>query len=89
MYSDISIGYTYGQCAHTRIISEICNSKSNVKVKMSTGKATFLGVSFFFGACYRTIDSLAVAYGKGKLTCFLGDLKAVVDAVRINLHEPN
>ncbi|KAL5169745.1 Alcohol-forming fatty acyl-CoA reductase [Glycine soja] len=29
----------------------------------------------------RTIDSLAVAYGKGKLTCFLGDLKAIVDAI--------
>ncbi|KAF7805696.1 Fatty acyl-CoA reductase 3 [Senna tora] len=27
----------------------------------------------------RTIDSLAVAYGKGKLTCFLGDLKSLVD----------
>jgi len=31
---------------------------------------------------YRTIDSLAVAYGKGKLTCFLGDLNAIVDVVR-------
>jgi len=30
---------------------------------------------------YRTIDSLGVAYGKGKLTCFLGDLDGVVDAV--------
>lgn len=29
----------------------------------------------------RTIDSLAVGYGKGRLTCFLGDLKAVVDVV--------
>ncbi|KAJ7947970.1 Fatty acyl-CoA reductase [Quillaja saponaria] len=32
-----------------------------------------------FGA--RTVDSLAVAYGKGKLTCFLGELKAVVDVI--------
>jgi hypothetical protein len=30
---------------------------------------------------YRTIDSLAIAYGKGKLTCYLGDLNAVVDVV--------
>ncbi|KAL1323499.1 hypothetical protein HN51_033817 [Arachis hypogaea] len=29
----------------------------------------------------RTIDSLAVAYGKGKLTCFLGDLNAIVDVI--------
>ncbi|XP_054813878.1 fatty acyl-CoA reductase 3-like [Prosopis cineraria] len=29
----------------------------------------------------RTIDSLAVAYGKGKLTCFLGDLEAPVDVI--------
>lgn len=34
-----------------------------------------------FMFCYRTIDSLAVAYGKGKLTCFLGDLNGVVDVV--------
>jgi fatty acyl-CoA reductase len=39
----------------------------------------------FIGALidYRTIDSLAIAYGKGKLTCFLGDLNAIVDAVRL------
>ncbi|XP_057458031.1 alcohol-forming fatty acyl-CoA reductase-like [Lotus japonicus] len=29
----------------------------------------------------RTIDSLAVNYGKGKLTCFLGDLNGVVDVI--------
>ncbi|RDX61886.1 Fatty acyl-CoA reductase 3, partial [Mucuna pruriens] len=29
----------------------------------------------------RTIDSLLVAYGKGKLTCFLADLKAVFDVI--------
>ncbi|XP_027343512.1 fatty acyl-CoA reductase 3-like [Abrus precatorius] len=29
----------------------------------------------------RTIDSLAVAYGKGKLTCFLGNINGIVDVV--------
>ncbi|TKY48631.1 Fatty acyl-CoA reductase 3 [Spatholobus suberectus] len=29
----------------------------------------------------RTIDSIVVAYGKGKLTCFLADLKAVFDVI--------
>ncbi|KAL2331938.1 hypothetical protein Fmac_019519 [Flemingia macrophylla] len=29
----------------------------------------------------RTIDSLAVTYGKGKLTCFLGNINGVVDVV--------
>ncbi|CAH9138119.1 unnamed protein product [Cuscuta epithymum] len=29
----------------------------------------------------RTIDSLAVAYGKGKITCFLGDPKTIVDVI--------
>ncbi|KAL5717083.1 alcohol-forming fatty acyl-CoA reductase [Ranunculus cassubicifolius] len=29
----------------------------------------------------RTIDSLAVAYGKGKLTCFLGDYDLVLDLI--------
>nr|AFK33782.1 unknown [Medicago truncatula] len=29
----------------------------------------------------RTIDCLAVVYGKGKLTCFLGDINGVVDAI--------
>jgi len=33
----------------------------------------------------RTIDSLAIAYGKGKLTCFLGDPNAVVDVVRMSM----
>ncbi|MED6205249.1 hypothetical protein PIB30_016042 [Stylosanthes scabra] len=31
----------------------------------------------------RTIDSLGVAYGKGKLTCFLGNINGVVDVVQI------
>ncbi|XP_031112843.1 alcohol-forming fatty acyl-CoA reductase-like [Ipomoea triloba] len=29
----------------------------------------------------RTIDSLAVAYGKGRLTCFLGDPKTIIDVI--------
>ncbi|GFQ03242.1 alcohol-forming fatty acyl-coa reductase [Phtheirospermum japonicum] len=29
----------------------------------------------------RTIDSLAVGYGKGKMTCFLGNPKTVIDAI--------
>ncbi|CAL5436261.1 unnamed protein product [Camellia sinensis] len=29
----------------------------------------------------RTIDSLAVGYGKGKLPCFLGDLESIVDLI--------
>ncbi|KAE8037460.1 hypothetical protein FH972_010047 [Carpinus fangiana] len=29
----------------------------------------------------RTIDSLAVGYGKGKLKCFLGDLKGIIDVI--------
>ncbi|RDY01931.1 Fatty acyl-CoA reductase 3, partial [Mucuna pruriens] len=29
----------------------------------------------------RTIDSFIVAYGKGKLTCFPGDMKAIFDAI--------
>ncbi|KAJ9188692.1 hypothetical protein P3X46_000062 [Hevea brasiliensis] len=29
----------------------------------------------------RTIDSLAVGYGKGRLTCFLGDVNGIVDLI--------
>ncbi|KAL8501187.1 hypothetical protein ACS0TY_020658 [Phlomoides rotata] len=29
----------------------------------------------------RTIDSLAVGYGKGRITCFLGDPKTIVDVI--------
>uniref|UniRef100_A0A7N0U7L0 Fatty acyl-CoA reductase n=2 Tax=Kalanchoe fedtschenkoi TaxID=63787 RepID=A0A7N0U7L0_KALFE len=29
----------------------------------------------------RTIDSLAVGYGKGRLTCFLGDPDSIIDAI--------
>ncbi|KAG5566555.1 hypothetical protein RHGRI_002194 [Rhododendron griersonianum] len=31
----------------------------------------------------RTIDSLAVGYGKGRLTCFLGDPDSIIDVVSI------
>ncbi|CAI0398254.1 unnamed protein product [Linum tenue] len=30
----------------------------------------------------RTLDSLAVGYGKGRLTCFLGDVTGILDVVR-------
>ncbi|XP_076932088.1 fatty acyl-CoA reductase 3-like, partial [Bidens hawaiensis] len=30
---------------------------------------------------YRTIDSLAVGYGKGQLSCFLGDPESIIDAI--------
>ncbi|XP_022152881.1 alcohol-forming fatty acyl-CoA reductase-like isoform X1 [Momordica charantia] len=33
----------------------------------------------------RTIDSLAVAYGKGKLTCFLGDVKTIIDVIPVDM----
>ncbi|MCD7452731.1 hypothetical protein HAX54_017950 [Datura stramonium] len=33
----------------------------------------------------RTIDSLAVGYGKGKLTCFLGDPDAIIDLIPADL----
>lgn len=36
---------------------------------------------FFFT---RTIDTFIVAYGKGKLTCFLADLNAVFDVVSLS-----
>lgn len=29
----------------------------------------------------RTIDSLAVGYGKGRITCFLGNPKTILDVV--------
>lgn len=34
-------------------------------------------------ATCRTIDSLGLGYGKGKLTCFLGDPKTITDVVSI------
>ncbi|MED6164298.1 hypothetical protein PIB30_088333 [Stylosanthes scabra] len=46
-------------------------------IVMSTLKEPFPG----WAEGVRTIDSLAVAYGKGKLQCFLGDLNAIVDVI--------
>ncbi|XP_027927126.1 fatty acyl-CoA reductase 3-like [Vigna unguiculata] len=43
----------------------------------STMKEPFPG----YAEGVRTIDSLAVTYAKGKLTCFLGDINGVVDVV--------
>ena len=45
-------------------------------------------ITYVLNFSCRTIDSLAVGYGKGKLTCFLGDLKAVVDAVSFGQIKP-
>ncbi|KAG5566557.1 hypothetical protein RHGRI_002196 [Rhododendron griersonianum] len=36
----------------------------------------------------RTIDSLAVGYGKGRLTCFLGDPESIIDLVGSSLTNP-
>ncbi|CAN4100759.1 unnamed protein product [Withania somnifera] len=33
----------------------------------------------------RTIDSLAVGYGKGKITCFVGNPKSVIDIIPVDL----
>jgi hypothetical protein len=38
-------------------------------------------VSYIRSFFYRTIDSIVVAYGKGKLTSFMADLNAVFDVV--------
>ncbi|ESQ37562.1 hypothetical protein EUTSA_v10002497mg [Eutrema salsugineum] len=33
----------------------------------------------------RTIDGIAVGYGTGKLTCFLGDLNAIIDVIPVDM----
>ena len=69
-------------------VLEACN-RNSVQITRPSVQKTFVPYSiaklycFCFSGCLfcRTIDSLAVAYGKGKLACFLGDLRAVVDVV--------
>ncbi|XP_021901385.1 fatty acyl-CoA reductase 3-like [Carica papaya] len=70
----------------TKVMGEMMvkHTKENVSVVIlrptiitSTYKEPFSG----WAEGVRTIDSLAVAYGKGRLTCFLGDVHAIIDVI--------
>ncbi|KGN64901.2 hypothetical protein Csa_022764 [Cucumis sativus] len=73
--------YVFTKAMGEMLISEL---KENIPVVIirptivsSTYKEPFPG----WVEGVRTIDSLAVAYGKGKITCFLGDVNALVDVI--------
>ncbi|KAK0605864.1 hypothetical protein LWI29_031614 [Acer saccharum] len=73
--------YVFTKAMGEMVIEE---SKENVSLVIirptivtSTYKEPFPG----WAEGIRTIDSLALGYGKGRLTCFLGDPKAIVDVI--------
>ncbi|KAM7275230.1 hypothetical protein ACFE04_017096 [Oxalis oulophora] len=73
--------YVFTKTVGEMLLAELKGDLSVVIVRptiiTSTLKEPFPG----WAEGVRTIDSLAVGYGKGRLTCFLGDLAAPVDVI--------
>ncbi|XP_057456000.1 fatty acyl-CoA reductase 3-like [Lotus japonicus] len=73
--------YVFTKAMGEMLVGQLKGNLSVVTVRPTIITSTFKEPFPGWAEGVRTIDSLAVAYGKGKLTCFLGDLKAVVDAI--------
>ncbi|TKY67085.1 Fatty acyl-CoA reductase 3 [Spatholobus suberectus] len=74
--------YVFTKAMGEMLVEQLKGNLSVVIIRPTIVTSTFKEPFPGWAEGVRTIDSLAVAYGKGKLTCFLGDLKAIVDAVR-------
>ncbi|XP_027346886.1 fatty acyl-CoA reductase 3-like [Abrus precatorius] len=73
--------YVFTKAMGEMLVEQLKENLSVVIIRPTIVTSTFKEPFPGWAEGVRTIDSLAVAYGKGKLTCFLGDLKAVVDAI--------
>ncbi|KAE9620604.1 hypothetical protein Lal_00019252 [Lupinus albus] len=73
--------YVFTKAMGEMVVEELRGNLSVVIIRPSIVTSTFKEPFPGWAEGIRTIDSLAVAYGKGKLTCFLGDPKALVDAI--------
>ncbi|KAK2643609.1 hypothetical protein Ddye_025372 [Dipteronia dyeriana] len=73
--------YVFTKAMGEMVIEDLKENMSLVIIRptiiTSTYKEPFPG----WAEGIRTIDSVALGYGKGRLTCFLGDLKAIVDVI--------
>ncbi|XP_061342397.1 fatty acyl-CoA reductase 3-like [Gastrolobium bilobum] len=73
--------YVFTKAMGEMLVEQLKGNMSVVIVRPTIVTSTFKEPFPGWAEGVRTIDSLALAYGKGKLTCFLGDLKAAVDVI--------
>ncbi|XP_020214058.1 fatty acyl-CoA reductase 3 [Cajanus cajan] len=73
--------YVFTKAMGEMLVEQLKGNLSVVIIRPTIVTSTFKEPFPGWAEGVRTIDSLAVAYGKGKLTCFLGDLKAIVDVI--------
>ncbi|XP_027908879.1 fatty acyl-CoA reductase 3-like [Vigna unguiculata] len=73
--------YVFTKAMGEMLVEQLKGNLSVVIIRPTIVTSTFKEPFPGWAEGVRTIDSLAVAYGKGKLTCFLGDLRAIVDAI--------
>nr|AFK38475.1 unknown [Lotus japonicus] len=73
--------YVFTKAMGEMLVETLKGNMSVVIVRPTIVTSTFKEPFPGWVECLRTIDSLIVAYGKGKLTCFAADLKAVFDVI--------
>ncbi|GKU93866.1 hypothetical protein SLEP1_g7425 [Rubroshorea leprosula] len=74
-------GYVFTKAMAEMLVGHLKGNISTVIVRPTIVTSTYKEPFSGWAEGVRTIDSLAVGYGKGKLQCFLGDLKAVIDVI--------
>ncbi|KAK7261225.1 hypothetical protein RIF29_27530 [Crotalaria pallida] len=77
--------YVFTKAVAEMLVEQLKGNISTVILRPAIVTSTFKEPFPGWVEGVRTIDSLGVAYGKGKLTCFLGDLKGVVDVIPADL----
>ncbi|GLT48745.1 hypothetical protein SLA2020_223530 [Shorea laevis] len=73
--------YVFTKAMGEMLVGHLKGNVSTVIVRPTIITSTYKEPFSGWAEGVRTIDSLAVGYGKGKLQCFLGDLKAVLDVI--------
>lgn len=73
--------YVFTKAMGEMMVGEKKDNISLVLIRPSIITSTFKEPFPGWTEGIRTIDSLAVGYGKGRLTCFLGDLNAISDVM--------
>ncbi|KAL5056165.1 hypothetical protein RYX36_036847 [Vicia faba] len=73
--------YVFTKAMGEMLVGQLKDNLSVVILRPAIVTSTFKEPFPGWSEGVRTIDSLALAYGKGKLTCFLGDLNAIVDVI--------
>ncbi|XP_044482112.1 fatty acyl-CoA reductase 3-like [Mangifera indica] len=73
--------YVFTKAMGEMLVDDSKGNLSVVTIRPAIVTSTFKEPFPGWAEGIRTIDSLAVGYGKGRLNCFLGDLNAIVDAI--------